>query len=73
MLRFYRDHIIIVLVDERLSAEVTERGTGVPFPIKVSASHEEGEAVLICRARELIDIALRQKDADERIEVQKVA
>ena len=55
MLRFYQGHIIITLVDERLSAEITERSTGVPFALKVSASVEEGEAVLIDRARGLID------------------
>ena len=60
MLRFYRGHIIIVLVDERLSAEITDQATGVPFPIKVSASREEGEAIVVMRARELIDVAVEQ-------------
>jgi hypothetical protein len=67
MLRFYRGHIIITLVDQRLSAEITERSTGVPFALKVSASMEEGEAVLFGRARHLIDIPLRQVGSAEWI------
>jgi hypothetical protein len=55
LLRLYRGHVIIVLLDEFLSAEVTDRRTGFPFPVKVSATREEGEAVLIELARTLID------------------
>lgn len=58
MLRLYRGHIIIVLVDKYLSAEITERRSGAPLPIKVSASREEGEAVVIDRARRLVDLFL---------------
>jgi hypothetical protein len=44
-----------MLVDELLSAEISERKSGFPFPVKVSATKEEGEAVLLDRARGLID------------------
>jgi hypothetical protein len=44
-----------MLVDELLSAEISERKSGFPFPVKVSATREEGEAVLYARARGVID------------------
>lgn len=56
----YRGHIIIMLVDERLSAEITGCCSGMPFPIKVSASMME--ALLMERAHEPIDISLRQRN-----------
>jgi hypothetical protein len=55
LLKFYRGHVIIVLVDDLLSAEVSDRRTGFPFPVKVSATKDEGEAILFERARILID------------------
>jgi hypothetical protein len=58
LLTFYREHWIIMLIDEFLSAEITDRATGAPYPTKVSATFEEGEDVLIERARALVDMML---------------
>jgi hypothetical protein len=57
LLKFYRGHVVIMLVDELLSAEISERESGFPFPVKVSATWEEGEAVLYARARKVIDVS----------------
>lgn len=46
----------MVLCDDLLTAEVTERATAAPLPTKVSASHEEGFERLIQRAKALVDL-----------------
>lgn len=56
VLRYYRGHVIVVLVDSLISAEVTDLSTGIPFPLKVTATQIEGEAVLLTRAYKLIDL-----------------
>lgn len=58
LLSFYRGHSIIILVDELLSAEVSEHSSGFPFPMKVSATREEGLAMLMDRARDIIDVSI---------------
>ena len=58
LLTIYREHIIIVLVDSFLSAEITEKSTSAPLPTKVTATVDEGYAVLLARAKALIDLYL---------------
>jgi len=45
----------MVLVDDFVTAEITERATFSPLPTKVSATLEEGVDVCIERAKMLID------------------
>jgi hypothetical protein len=63
LLKFYRGHAIIMLVDQVLTAEVTELGTRAPFPTKVTATMGEGERILMDRARRLVDLYLGCKNA----------
>ena len=58
MLTFYRAHWIVILIDEFLNPEITERTASFPFPMKVSAMWEEGERVLLERARAIVDLSL---------------
>jgi hypothetical protein len=55
VLSIYRGHVIVALVDEDLTAEITERASGAPLPTKVSATRDEGMDVLIHRAKTLVD------------------
>jgi hypothetical protein len=57
VLSIYRGHVIVVLLDEDLTAEITERASGAPLPTEVSATRDEGMNALINRAKHLsIDI-----------------
>ena len=47
--------MIIVLVDDDLTAEITELATSAPLPTKVRATRAEGLPVCIGRAKALID------------------
>lgn len=61
MLSFYRGHTIIVLIDDVMSAEISERCSGLVLPTKVSVLLEEGELVLLQRAQDLIDMYIDNK------------
>lgn len=58
MLVFYRGHVITLLVDQTISAEITEQNTSAPLPTKVTASLKEGEDICVERAKALIDVYL---------------
>ena len=58
MLRYYRGHVIVLLQDETLSAEITEQRTGTPLPTKVTGAPEDGAEQLMDKARALIDAYL---------------
>jgi hypothetical protein len=55
VLSIYRGHVIIVLLDNELTAEITERASGAPLPTKVSATMDEGMEALVDRAKTLVD------------------
>ena len=55
LLSYYRGHLIMVLVDDHVTAEITERATHAPLPTKASATLEEGIDLCIERAKRLID------------------
>lgn len=61
MLAYYRGHVIVVLKDDTLSAEITERATGAPLPTKVSAEPGEGVSVVVERAKDLVDRYLHKR------------
>lgn len=65
MLIAYRGHIILVLQDGELTAEITERGSSEILPTKVSATLEEGLDVCIERAKALIDAYIEGKKRRE--------
>jgi hypothetical protein len=56
MLVFYRGHIIFLLRDLVISAEVTEHASGAPLPTKVSAGLFDSEGQIVARAKALVDI-----------------
>ena len=56
LLVYYKGHVIMVLYDDVLTAEITERATAAPLPTKVSASLEEGFERVIQRAKALVDL-----------------
>lgn len=62
MLSYYRGHVIVMLDDEMLSAEITERSSGAPLPTKVSALSGEDADAVFERARALIDIYMHTRD-----------
>ena len=56
LLVYYKRHVIVVLRDKVLTAEVTEQATHAVLPTKVSASYEEGLDMVVERAKALVDI-----------------
>ncbi|MET3901286.1 hypothetical protein ABIB57_005256 [Devosia sp. UYZn731] len=56
MLAYYRGHVIVLLRDDALSAEITERKSGAPLPTKVLAVLGEDVNTVIERAKDLVDI-----------------
>ncbi|WP_127752452.1 MULTISPECIES: hypothetical protein [unclassified Devosia] len=56
MLVYYKRHVIVVLADKILTAEVTEQATRALLPTKVSASYEEGLDLVVERAKALVDL-----------------
>ena len=66
MLTYYRGHVIVLLVDTVLTAEITELATGTPLPTKVTATLPEGADVCITRAKMLVDIYLKAPGSLER-------
>jgi hypothetical protein len=61
VLAYYRGHIILVLQDGALSAEITERASGAPLPTKVSAVLGEDARTVVERAKELVDRYLQER------------
>jgi hypothetical protein len=61
VLAYYRGHVIVVLEDATLSAEITERSSGAPLPTKVSAEPGESVSTVVERAKELVDRYLHDR------------
>lgn len=61
MLAYYRGHVIVVLADEALSAEIIERASGTMLPTTVSAMPGETAEVVVERAKELVDTYLQER------------
>ncbi|WP_375450717.1 hypothetical protein [uncultured Devosia sp.] len=59
MLAYYRGHIILLLQDDILTAEITERASGAPLPTKISALPGETADIVVEKAKHLIDKYLR--------------
>lgn len=58
MLSFYRGHIIVLLEDTVVSAEITEQVSRTPLPTKVAALPGESRAAVLQRAKALVDAYL---------------
>lgn len=58
MLLFYRGHIIVLLEDAVVTAEITEQASRMPLPTKVAALPGENRADVVQRAKALVDIYL---------------
>jgi hypothetical protein len=56
MLTYYRGHVIVLLSDEMLTAEITELSTRTPLPTKASARQEEGPVICVERAKVIVDL-----------------
>jgi hypothetical protein len=56
VLTYYRGHVVVLINDAHLTAEITELSSATPLPTKAVASHSEGAAVCVARARALIDL-----------------
>jgi hypothetical protein len=59
VLAYYRGHVIVLLRDDALSAEITERKSGAPLPTKVLAARGEDVNTVIERAKDLVDMYLQ--------------
>ena len=58
MLSYYRGHIIVLLEDAVVTAEITEQASRMPLPTKVAALPGESRATVMQRAKELVDTYL---------------
>ena len=58
MISHYRNHLIKLVGNEQLTAEIADLETKALFPLKVTASKKEGIEVCLERAKALVDVYL---------------
>ena len=58
MLVHYRGHVISILEDVSITAELTDLASRTPLPTKVTVCPHEGLDVLLERAKDLVDVYL---------------